>query len=206
MKIKIIATSVVILFFITTATALASYGTEHIAKGNLTGGAKAKYWVSGDTTYGYTSHIKNSILNWNERSSRVSLSETTDASKADIKVYFGHGNLENRLGNSTLGATDYWKYNIFGQATMVTPPEVDNGTNFDKARIRLDNKAFKANSFSKYGEVVKVVGHEFGHSLSLNHFEDGSPHSKSSWMHSAKTDSPYPSSEDGIHLRKKWGD
>ena len=111
-------------------TAFASYGTEHVKIGSISGGAQdIRVWNdSSVASYGYTDTVDNSIADWNAASSKIGLYYSSTS--PELKVY-----VVTDLPANTFGATDYWNYN----GSQVTPSNITNGTSsFDLGRVRLD--------------------------------------------------------------------
>ncbi|KOY83117.1 hypothetical protein I6G82_10845 [Lysinibacillus macroides] len=186
------------------SSTFASHDTAHILKGQFRQGASSlTYWLdSSVNSYGMQSHFQHAFTNWNNSSSKVNMSASTNAS-SDIKVYVGSNNLP--VGYA--GLTEMYYLNIFGTAVLISPNNVINGTLFDRVTIRIDDTQRIALGYTGWDKVVKLTGHEIGHALSMHHFENNPAHSnQNSWMYSgSQTNSAYPSSDDVSHLRYKWG-
>ena len=81
-----------------------------------------------------------------------------------------------------------------------------NGTNFEQAVVRIDNAQRQNMGFTNWGKMVKLAGHEVGHTLSMHHFENSPSHNTTDWMYSSSnTNSASPSAQDEDHFVHKWG-
>ncbi len=195
---KIIALSLfcVSSIVLTTTTVFGSYGTEHVKMGAITGGAgEIRVWNDQSVIdQGYKGTVDNAIADWNAASTKIGL--YYNSTDPEVKVY------ASSLPAGTYGVTDYWDYNWLGQVSQVSASDITNGTDYDQARIRL---GYNNMSGWTWQERYMNTGHEFGHVLGLNHFENSPAHSGDHWMKSGKYSMPDPSTTDTDHVRNKWG-
>lgn len=180
------------------------YGTAHIKIGSITSGGIIEHWNSPSVAqFGYTQAVINASDDWDAVSTGVDLSSAgglTPEENANLKIYVGN----NDLPSGAWGSTDYWKYNWLGQATQIGAGEVTSGTDYEEARIRIDHDKTTESGFSTNNRY-KLMGHEFGHVLGLNHFEDAPAHSGDNWMKSGQINLTDPTTTDKDHLKQKWG-
>lgn len=182
--------------------AYADFGKVHVKKGSIIVGSNKvlTYWVdSSVTSYGYKSAVDNGITNWDTMTSAFSINESI-SDVADIKVFVGY----NELPSGTFGSATYWKTNSLGSHSQVGATSVTNGSDFNYGRIILDHYWQTQSSFG-WEERSKTAGHEVGHVLGMNHFEEAPAHSGNHWMKSGKIALLYPTLEDKQHFQAKWG-
>lgn len=183
----------------------ADYGINHIAKGNHRGDSNSftYYKDSSVSSYGYTGAVDNAASEWSKASGNIQFSTTSDDDCTScVVVYVG----EHVLGSGTYGAADYWDEGWLGIGWVnVSVDDKNNGTNFDRVRIRLDHGEMEDAGYTS-SQSKHNAGHEFGHALSLNHFENWPAHSGNHWMRSGQISLSRPTSTDIDHLTEKWGD
>ena len=191
-----------IFAFVLTSVAYADYGRVHIKEGSINGGASnILYWFDiSVATYGYTGSFNNAFDEWEQASSNIGFTEAPSAETSELKIYVGRGNLP----PGTYGSADYWEYGFFGGISQVSSSDVTNGENYDQGRIRIDDETCDNADFN-YTHTYKLAGHEVGHILGLNHFEDAPSHSGNHWMKSGKISLTSPTSTDIDHVTEKWG-
>ncbi|MEI7028429.1 hypothetical protein [Paenibacillus sp. y28] len=199
MKFKALALASMVALITTISNVSADYGTAHIMIGKNGNGPSFQYWLdSSISSYGYNDAISISRTNWSQPScSNANLWEISDASKAQIKYYVVDG----KYGPGEYGYADYYKRNTNGSLSIVTVASVRSGTNFDVARIELENKNINPLG---YAQKVKTTGHETGHALSLDHFNNSPAHSGDHWMKAGAINLTAPTSTDTDHLCQKW--
>ncbi|MEK5061809.1 hypothetical protein BK126_28300 [Paenibacillus sp. FSL H7-0326] len=186
------------LLLLSSSLAFADTGTSHIKKGSISGGASSlTYWLDASVaSYGFTGSIDNGAAKWDESSSGIGFTKITSSTNASIKIFIGNHDLP----ANTYGEASYW--NLSGQ--QVGAGAVTDGSSFQQARIILDagnQSDAKFESSHRY----KTSGHEIGHVLGLNHFENAPAHSGDHWMKSGKIALTSPTSTDLAHVRTKWG-
>ncbi|MVP00558.1 hypothetical protein [Paenibacillus lutrae] len=197
----LLATSIAMSMLTGSSNSYADYGIAHVKKGSNTNGPDFQYWLdSSVASYGYTDIVKNAETNWNAVSgSTAKLWEISDAyaSLAQIKIYVVYGS----LGSGVYGAADYYNRLSNGALSTVYISDINNGSNYNFARIQLD-----AGSMSQWSWAERSMntGHEIGHALGISHFEIAPAHSGSHWMKSGKFNLSSPTSEDANHLANKW--
>ncbi|GGO09367.1 hypothetical protein [Saccharibacillus kuerlensis] len=145
---------------------------------------------------GFKGSVQNGVKQWDNASTGVFITEVVNSSTASMKIYAGKGNLP----PGTYGAATYWMLS----GRNITPDEVTNGTNFQQGVIRFDLDNQNAAGFENVHRY-KTSGHEIGHVLGLNHFEEPPGHSGNHWMKSGKIALEQSTSVDLAHLRTKWG-
>ncbi|WP_240418066.1 hypothetical protein [Paenibacillus periandrae] len=197
MKIAKVTVLVVSIFSLFHSISYADYSTAHIHSGKNTNGAAQQYWVdSSVSAYGLGATVTNAATQWSAvPNSAANLWEISSESLAQIKFY----GVYNELGPGVYGSTGFFKSN----GSQIAYSAVNSGTNFDIARIRLDNKSMTDDAFTS-SEKYHNTGHELGHALSLSHFENSPAHAGTHWMKSGQTSMVYPSSVDADHLANKW--
>ena len=92
--------------------------------------------------------------------------------------------------------------------TFITREDVTNGTNFAMNTIVFDHQNTIELAEWNKDERFKLTGHEFGHALSFNHFEDSAflqpAHTGGHCMQSGKFAITSPTSTDADHLANKY--
>ncbi len=192
------------LFFVFSSIISADFDAGHIMTGefNQSGTDLQYYKHSSVGQYGLTGAVDNAVTQWNNASSEIDISSTTSTEcNGCIPVYVGEYVLE----SGAWGGTDYWVPGWFGTWNQVTNYDViyDDG-NFDMARVRLDMGHMNDDSFTQ-SQRYHNAGHELGHALSLNHFENAPAHTGNHWMKSGQISLTSPTSTDISHLTQKWG-
>jgi hypothetical protein len=177
------------------ATASADTGTAHIKIGSISGGESSiTYWVdSSVASYGQNGGVDNAISKWDAASFGISFSSAS-SSTAKLKIYAG----EYSLPANVYGETSYWYFN--GQ--QIGAGAITNGQNYEVARVVIDAGW---TSGWEQSERYMNAGHEIGHILGLNHFENAPAHSGDHWMKSGKYKLTSPTATDLAHVRTKWG-
>ncbi|QYK66997.1 hypothetical protein [Paenibacillus sp. S02] len=195
-KKKLMITSMTFVLSLMAATVSADTGTAHIKIGSISGGASnISYWYDSSlSTYGQTGAVDNARSKWDAASSRIGWSSGSSSS-AKLKVYAGNYSLP----GGTYGSTSYFLSN--GQ--QVDAGAITNGSNYDVARVVLD--AGWTSGWSQ-SERFMNAGHELGHVLGLNHFQNAPAHAGEHWMKSGRYALSSPTSTDTSHVVKKWGD
>lgn len=186
------------LFFLSSSIALADTGTAHIKIGSISGGASnLTYWLdSSVASYGFTGSIDNGASKWDESSSKIGFTKVSSSTTASVKVFVGN----HSLPAGVMGETSYWMLN--GQ--QVGAGDVTNGSNYQQALVVLDYGNQSDTGYTSDNRY-KTSGHELGHVLGLNHFENAPAHSGDHWMKSGKISLTAPKSVDLAHIRTKWG-
>lgn len=192
---KLFVTSMSVALSLMAVTASADTGTAHIKIGSISGGASnITYWVdSSVASYGHNGAVSNAISKWDAASSGISFS-SGNSSAANLKFYAG----EYVLPPGVLGATGY--YYTTGQ--QIGAGDVTNGQNYQIATVTLD--AGWTSGLDQDQRFMNA-GHEVGHVLGMNHFENSPAHSGEHWMKSGAFKMTSPSSIDLAHVRTKWG-
>ncbi|WP_342480016.1 matrixin family metalloprotease [Paenibacillus sp. FSL L8-0340] len=194
---KTVFLSIALMFALST-NVNADTGTAHIKRGSIVGASSISYWYDSSlTSYGYKGAFTNAFTKWDVLSNGFGFNETSTESGAKVKVYVG----SNVLPSNVIARTEYYIYTSFGGVSQVGSDSVTNGSNFEHARIRYDH----VNGYNNGFDITETCGHEVGHVLGLNHFEDAPAHAGNHWMTSPTTDLTSPTSVDTDHLREKWG-
>ncbi|AIQ11607.1 hypothetical protein [Paenibacillus durus] len=198
MRKKIIA-SVMAALCIGSSIAYADTGTAHIKIGSISGGASnISYWYDTSvSSYGQNGAVDNARSQWDSISSGIGWSAGTQSS-AKMKVFAGY----QALPGGTYGQTSYYNYNWYGGVDQVYSDDVTNGSSYDQAQVILD--AGWTSSWSQ-SERWMNAGHEVGHVLGMNHFENSPEHAGSHWMKSGRYTLTTPTEIDIAHMRTKWG-
>lgn len=191
----LIVTSMTVALSLMAATASADTGTAHIKIGSISGGASnITYWVdSSVASYGQSGAVSNAISQWDAASSGISFS-SGNSSTAKLKIYAG----QYVLPPGVLGATAYF----YTSGQQIGAGDVTNGQNFQIATVTIDAGW---TSGLEQAQRFMNAGHEVGHVLGMNHFENPPAHSGEHWMTSGAFYMTSPSSIDLAHVRTKWG-
>lgn len=194
MKKKVVITALA-SFSLMAMSVSADTGTAHIKIGSISGGANnITYWYDASVSqYGQNGAVDNARNRWAASSSGISFT-AGNSSTAKLKVYAG----EYSLPGGAYGQASYFLNN--GQ--QVGAGAITNGSNFEVGRVVID-----AGWTSNWepSERFMNAGHEVGHVLGLNHFENLPAHSGSHWMKSGKHALTSPTATDLAHIRTKWG-
>ena len=159
------------------------------------------YRNSSVTSYGLGGAVTNAITHWGDASQKLSFTETTtEDCTGCMAIYVG----SNTIANGYVGYADYWVKNWYGGWSEVSYDDVDRGSKFERARIRVDYQHMVNEGFSP-NNMWKTVAHEIGHGLSLAHTHFYPAHSGEHWMTQGKIDLTAPTSTDKTHLTQKWG-
>lgn len=203
---KIILATICCILLIGSSIAYASYGTVHILLGNFSNKSSDKttinvYSDSSVASYGYTAFVNNAKTGWDNASASLTLGTTTSSSCSEcIAVYVG----SDFLAPGYIGWCDFWYKNFLGIWTERSFSSVESGTNFERARVRLDDDHLTTAGANSTTNTMNA-GHEFGHALSLAHFNNSPAHSGDHWMKTGLLSLSAPTATDKDHLTTKWG-
>ena len=203
-----------LLLISTSSLVFASYGPEHILKGHFRGkgGASGQPGILGQVSYwndpsvseynfNYTNSINNATDIWSRLSGQFSFTRHSSLqSSTMIQVFV----VNNVLPNGVSGATRYFDSQ---QNRFLTPNEVTNGSVFDVAAIYLDHGRMNGGLFSRshtLEERYHNTAHEFGHALSMHHFENSPAHSGNHIMKSGRISLTTLTNTDKDHFWRKW--
>ncbi|MBN7774463.1 hypothetical protein [Clostridium aminobutyricum] len=188
MKIKKFTKTIVLVAILTLASGSFCYADTFT--GGRSSAVYKAYFDSSVSSYGYSPHYMAGMSNWNNISSKVSLSITTSTSDYPDKYYIG-----NTATNGLWGQTAIYKKNLLGQ--IVTAQTTD--TWVYSTIVLYDNqmKAYNMNA----AEVKSTATHEVGHTLSLAH----TTASVESVMREGAIQFIGPTTYDITQLKAKWG-
>jgi len=189
--------SIVFVFY-----AHADYSTAHVYKGNFKQkGTDLVYFPdSSVSAYGWTGAVDNAASKWSQASTQLNIRKvSSDPNFGTIAVFV----VNNQLPPSAYALITFHEHTSLGWRTR-SWTAVRDGTNFDRARIQIDHGYCMADGLTQ-NERWMVVGHEFGHALSLDHFCNPPAHSGSHWQTNSVNALTSPTSTDKAHLTWKWG-
>ena len=160
---------------------------------SFSGGRKSAsfkcYYDSSVANYGYRTTFDTAISRWNNTSSKVSISKTTNTSSYPDKYYIGNTSI-----SGVLGRTIPYKKNIFGKI-------VEDKTNDDwtYCTVALYDNTMKEN-YMNSSQIHSNATHEIGHTLSQAH-----PDTSLSSVMKQGIQSIGPTSYDKSSITSKWG-
>ncbi|KGA97929.1 hypothetical protein AJ85_12905 [Alkalihalobacillus alcalophilus ATCC 27647 = CGMCC 1.3604] len=193
--------SIIVLFFYLSVPISAATYTDHVFYGNFSdlpspccfSKNNVTWWVA---STGPISESTNAASKWGTQSVWIDFVRHYSLSSSTMLQVQRDNNLPSGVG----GVTYYYN----SSRNMISGSNVKSGTNFKYAGIFIN-----MNAVSGWTTAQKNMntGHEFGHAMSLGHFEDGGfsgRHTGDHWMHSGKRSMNSPSTTDGSHYRVKW--
>lgn len=181
----------------------ASYGTQHVLGGNFNGPTpggfgveNAEYWMDSSVTAVYDLSVSNAAKAWGEASQYYTFSrDWTLAVSTNIQVYVQN------LPSGIYGTTSFYKRVNSTWQLVPTADVISGASNFDMAKIILGSNNM-GNHTSQ--EIYHNTAHEWGHAMSLYHFENYPSHSGNHFMKSGKISLTTATDTDKDHYRYKW--
>lgn len=147
------------------------------------------YYDSSVSSFGYVTAYNTAISNWNNTSSKVSISKTSSTSGNPDKYYIGNSSTAGLLGRITP-----YKKDVFGRVV-----EANLNERWLYSTVALyDNNMKKAGMSSS--QIHSNATHEVGHTLSQAH-----PNTSSASVMKQGVQSIGPTSYDKSSIISKWG-